>query len=588
MHSRRDWAAVLTLAVVSLVTFSPAISCQFVNLDDSTYVVQNKSVKAGLSAGGVAWAFTTFDSANWHPLTWLSLQLDATLWRRPDGEPAPAGFHLTNVLLHAANAGLLFLALRGLTGCYWRSVAVALFFAVHPLRVESVAWVAERKDVLSAFFGLLALWAYAGYVRGLSTRRYLAVVIPFVLSLLAKPMLVTLPCLLLVLDWWPLARARSTSAWVRLAIEKLPLFVLAALSSVVTVQAQAEGGAIRTLECFTPVVRAENAVVSYAVYLGKTAWPVGLSVFYPHPVYGYDGPVGPSSTEVAGGLALLVAISVAAIIFRKRAPYLLAGWLWYVGTLVPVIGLVQVGGQAYADRYTYIPQIGVLLALCWGAADLARAWPRTLISATAVAAAVLAVLSVGQLRVWQNSYSLWEHAYHVVEAQRTGVGTDVFRMSEVVEEERQRFVFDFNGTRSVGSQTFVHRGYHGDIVAGPMDFSSRALRHVHRGNARHLLRGRGIDAHHLGMRVRTAYDFAVKHAGAMDVIGVLGAAGNLVRAIDARDALADQRALFGRRPAVFVGFVGHLMPLSSQPPASRQRGFRRRCHSGRSCRPARA
>jgi tetratricopeptide (TPR) repeat protein len=414
MHSRRDWAAVLTLAVVSLVTFSPAISCQFVNLDDSTYVVQNKSVKAGLSAGGVAWAFTTFDSANWHPLTWLSLQLDATLWRRPDGEPAPAGFHLTNVLLHAANAGLLFLALRGLTGCYWRSVAVALFFAVHPLRVESVAWVAERKDVLSAFFGLLALWAYAGYVRGLSTRRYLAVVIPFVLSLLAKPMLVTLPCLLLVLDWWPLARARSTSAWVRLAIEKLPLFVLAALSSVVTVQAQAEGGAIRTLECFTPVVRAENAVVSYAVYLGKTAWPVGLSVFYPHPVYGYDGPVGPSSTEVAGGLALLVAISVAAIIFRKRAPYLLAGWLWYVGTLVPVIGLVQVGGQAYADRYTYIPQIGVLLALCWGAADLARAWPRTLISATAVAAAVLAVLSVGQLRVWQNSYSLWEHAYHVV------------------------------------------------------------------------------------------------------------------------------------------------------------------------------
>jgi tetratricopeptide (TPR) repeat protein len=412
MHSRRDWVAAAVLALVSVVTFSPAISCEFVNLDDSTYVIQNKSVKVGLSPRGVAWAFTTFDSANWHPLTWLSLQLDATLWRKPDGEPAPAGFHLTNVLLHAVNVGLLFLTLQALTGGYWRSAAVALLFAVHPLRVESVAWVAERKDVLSAFFGLLALWGYAWYVHDPSRRRYLAVAIPFMLSLLAKPMLVTLPCLLLVLDWWPLGRARAAQDWMRLAIEKLPLVVLSILSSVVTVQAQAEGGAIRTLEYFTPAARAENAVVSYAVYLAKTAWPFGLSVFYPHPVYGYDGNVGPSPAQVAGSLVLLLAISVAAVVLRRRAPYVLTGWLWYVGTLVPVIGLVQVGGQAYADRYTYLPQIGVLLAVCWGVADLARA--RLAMSAAMVVAAALAVLSVGQLQVWQNSFLLWDHAYRIV------------------------------------------------------------------------------------------------------------------------------------------------------------------------------
>jgi tetratricopeptide (TPR) repeat protein len=394
--------------------FSPALACEFVNLDDSTYVIQNKSVKAGLSAQGLAWAFTTFDSANWHPLTWLSLQLDATLWRKADGEPAPAGFHATNILLHAANAGLLFLTLRALVGCFWRSAAVALLFAVHPLRVESVAWVAERKDVLSAFFGLLALWSYAWYVRGPSKQRYVVVAVFFLLSLLAKPMLVTLPCLMLVLDWWPLGRAGSAKDWSRLVVEKIPLFVLCALSSAITFLAQAEGGAVKSLQGFTLQARLENAVVTYVIYLAKTAWPTGLAVFYPHPAYGYDGKPGPSAAAVAGGLVLVVVISVLAVALRRRAPYLLTGWLWYVGTLVPVIGLVQVGGQAFADRYTYFPQVGILLAVCWGVADIARVGPRVVIAAAAIAAAALAFLTVGQLQVWQNSYSLWDHAYRVV------------------------------------------------------------------------------------------------------------------------------------------------------------------------------
>jgi tetratricopeptide (TPR) repeat protein len=333
-------------------------------------------------------------------------------------------------LLHAANAALLFLALRGLTGAFRRSAAVALLFAVHPLRVESVAWVAERKDVLSACFGLLALWAYAGYARRPSALRYGAVLAAFVLSLLAKPMLVTLPCLFLVLDWWPLRRAATadeppakahatgiTTApsarlsaladWRRLVVEKVPLFALVAGSALVTFRAQSAGGAVSGLRTFPLPVRLGNAAVGYLTYLSDTFWPTGLAVYYPHRSYPWGGGLAPA--VVATAALLLLAVTAAAVALRRRAPYLLTGWLWYVGTLVPVIGLVQVGGQAYADRYTYFPQIGVLLAVCWAVADLARGRPRAALSATAVAAIALASLTLGQLQVWRNSRALWEH-----------------------------------------------------------------------------------------------------------------------------------------------------------------------------------
>jgi tetratricopeptide (TPR) repeat protein len=399
-NSRRDWLAALGLAGIALAVFAPTIGYKFINFDDPTYVTDNPLVCRGLSLEGVVWAFRTFRLANWHPLTWLSFQLDATLWG-----PDPVGFHLTNVLLHAANAALLFLALRALTGAFWRSIAVALLFAVHPLRIESVAWVAERKDVLSGFFGLLALWAYAGYVRSMSSKSYALVFLAFLFSLLSKSMLVTLPCLFLVLDWWPL---RRTEGWRRLVVEKLPLIALVFAISIVTMQAQESRGARKGLDRYPPLARVENATIAYGTYLAKTACPTGLAIFYPHPLY--PGGPGLSHGAAATAVVLLLALSVAAIALRRRAPYLLTGWLWYLGTLVPVIGLVQVGGQAYADRYTYFPQIGVLLACCWAAADLLKAHERVAMVAAGTVAAALAAVTLVDLPVWSDSRTLWEHA----------------------------------------------------------------------------------------------------------------------------------------------------------------------------------
>jgi Flp pilus assembly protein TadD len=396
---------------VAFALLAPAIGYEFVNLDDFQYVTQNPDVLAGLSPEGTRWAFTTFRNSNWHPLTWLSLQLDASLWRLKDGKtPDPRGFHLTSVLLHAANAALLFAALRALTGAYWRSAAAALLFAVHPLRVESVAWISERKDVLSTLFGLLALWAYAAYAGRPSVGRYLAVAAAFAGSLLAKPMLVTLPCLLLVLDWWPLGRMGGGGRQVaRLAVEKLPLVALAAASCIVTVLAQRSGKAVIGVETFPPGVRLENAAVSYVTYLSKTLWPAGLAVYFPHPALRYADSAGLSHVAAAGAAVVLVVLSAVAVALRRRAPYVLAGWLWYLGALVPVIGLVQVGNQAYADRYTYFPQVGILIALCWGAADLARHRAGVALAAAVAAAAVLAVLTHEQLGVWRDSLALWDH-----------------------------------------------------------------------------------------------------------------------------------------------------------------------------------
>ncbi len=396
---RRGLLAAAALAGITFAAFAPSLRCDFINFDDPFYVRNNPQVQGGLSREDIGWAFTTYHMGNWHPLTWLSLQLDAALWGT-----GPFGFHLTNVLLHAANAALLFLALRSLTGASWRSAAVALLFAVHPLRVESVTWVAERKDVLSVFFGFLALCAYSGYARAPAAGRYLAVGVALALSLMAKPTFVTLPCLLLVLDGWPLARARALRDWGRLAAEKLPLFALVAAASAVSVEAQAGQGAVMGLETYPPRARAGNAAVSYVTYLTKTVWPTDLAPFYPHP--GASLP----HLKVTGAALLLAALTVAAVTLRSRAPYLLTGWLWYLGTLVPVIGLVQVGDQAYADRYTYFPQVGIVLAAVWGAADLAGARPRLALAAAGAVAVVLAALTWDQEQFWRDSASLWEHS----------------------------------------------------------------------------------------------------------------------------------------------------------------------------------
>jgi Flp pilus assembly protein TadD len=433
------------LAASVLLVYSPSFSHGFVNIDDPSYVFQNPRVQTGLSADGTRWAFTTFDCGNWHPLTWLSLQLDSTLY----GGPKPGGFHLTNVLLHAANTLLLFLVLGRMTGAVGRSAVVAALFALHPLHVESVAWVAERKDVLSTLFWMLTLAAYLHYVRRPGARRYLLVVLALGLGLMAKPMLVTLPCVLLLLDYWPLGRLESEirnpksetnpktqirnskprvtplldfgfgvldlfriSSFRFRILEKLPLFALALASCGVTFLAQLRAEAVAPLEAFPLTVRVGNALLAYVGYLGKMLWPTRLAVYYPHPGAAL------SVAVALGAGVLLVVITVLVLGPGRRRPYLAVGWLWYVGTLVPVIGLVQVGGQAMADRYTYVPLIGVFLMLTWGAADLAAAWRLPRLCLIAAGAAVLfacAALTWVQVGYWKSSLELWARAAAVTD-----------------------------------------------------------------------------------------------------------------------------------------------------------------------------
>lgn len=358
---------VLFLVAATVVVFWQILGHEFINYDDSLYVTENKHVWAGPTRGGLVWAFTTFHHANWHPLTWLSHMLDCRLFGLD-----PMGHHLTSLLLHIANTLLLLVVLRRMTGSLWRSAFVAALFAIHPLHVESVAWVAERKDVLSTLFWMLTMWAYVRYTESPKLWRYLSVVLFFALGLMAKPMLVTLPFVLLLLDYWPLRRLASGTTEVderarparRLIWEKTPLFALAAASGIVTYLAQQKGEAVSSLEAFPMGIRVANAVVAYVTYIGKTVWPRGLAVFYPHP-----GDTLPAWQVLGAGL-VLACISILAIRTARRRPYLAVGWLWYLGTLVPVIGLIQVGMQAMSDRYTHVPLIGIFVVVAWGIPDL--------------------------------------------------------------------------------------------------------------------------------------------------------------------------------------------------------------------------
>jgi len=399
--------AILLLIVILVLVYAPATGFPFVNFDDNEYVTDVPQVQQGLTWGSVMWAMTTLEAAFWHPLTWLSHILDYQLFGLN-----PAGHHLTSLLLHLANVLLLFGVLHQMTGAVWRSALVAALFALHPLNVESVAWVAERKNVLSTFFWLLTMGAYVGYVRKPSWQRYVGMMGILVLGLMAKPMLVTLPCVLLLLDYWPLGRLGKEWKELprrlpRLVLEKLPLFIPVAAASVLAIQAQSQAGSLPSWEGLPLGTRVANAVLSYGLYLKKLVWPTDLAVFYPHPGNSWD--IG----SVALAALLLGGISLGVWWKGRSYGYLVVGWLWYVGTLFPVSGLIQVGSHAMADRYAYVPLMGLFIMLVWGMAEmgdrvrLRREW---LVGAALCPLVALAVLTSVQLSYWKSTTRLFEHA----------------------------------------------------------------------------------------------------------------------------------------------------------------------------------
>jgi len=396
----------LVLFLVVAVTFSSSLNNGFVNFDDEVYVTANPHVKTGLTLDNVKWAFQTGDTGNWHPLTWLSHMLDCQIF----GLRA-WGHHLTALLLHSVNAVLLFLVLTRMTGAMWRSLFVAVVFGLHPLRVESVAWVAERKDVLSTLFFLLTVWCYARYT-SVRTARYsygLALFF-FALSLMAKPMMVTLPFLLLLLDYWPLGRFKTKQV-LPLVMEKIPFLALTVISSSVTYVVQKQGGTVASMEAVSLADRFQNAINSYGSYLGKIFYPANLCAFYPLPEHC-------SIVPVLLSLAVVLAVSVVVLVFRRKSPFLPVGWFWFLGTLVPVIGLVQVGRQAMADRYTYVPSIGVFILVAWGAYQVTRSWHLQKIVLGVAASTIVmacAAATFHQIPTWKNSDALFQRAAAVTE-----------------------------------------------------------------------------------------------------------------------------------------------------------------------------
>ena len=457
--------------------FLSATRNEFVNYDDTVYVTENPHVQGGPTWANLKWALSSGHAGNWHPLTWWSHQIDYGLYG-----PKPSGHHLTSVLLHALNALLLFLVFQRMTGATWRSLAVALLFGLHPLRVESVAWVAERKDVLSGLFFMLTLLCYVQYVRLLSARApmagffYALTLVAFALGLMSKPMLVTVPFVLLLLDGWPLDRmaCRTSQAegpamrsiYTKLVIEKLPFFLLAAVVSVVVLKVQQSGGAV--FESLPLVARAENAVVSYCRYLAKLFWPADLAVYYPH-VYSWSAAIVLSCSLV------LVVVSVAFVLLSRRRPFFLLGWFWYLGMLVPAIGLVQVGSQSMADRYSYLPIIGILVALVWGLHALTeqkRKWVIAWSTAGAAAAVVCVVLTHRQIGRWKDSETLFRHALAVTKNNTVALNNlaralgEKGRLDEATEQYREALKLDANNafaTGGLGVLAMKRRDYDGAV-----------------------------------------------------------------------------------------------------------------------------
>ncbi|MGD0600253.1 MAG: tetratricopeptide repeat protein [Terriglobales bacterium] len=422
----------LLLALTTIALYNSVTRAPFLNLDDQVYVTDNPQVRAGLTWNTVVWTFRTPEALDWHPMTWLSYALDSQMFGLN-----PAGYHTTSVLLHAANAVLLFLLLESATGLAWRSLAVAALFALHPINVESVAWIAERKTVLSMLFFLLALAAYGWYTRRPGIGRYLAVTVAYALGLMSKAQVITFPFALLLLDYWPLGRlaphparphevggepavaAAGLSFW-KLLGEKVPWFALSAVSAVITLKT---GGAAFNYMVLTDLTRAKlslwlrlgNAALSYVKYLEKAFWPVNLAIVYPHLGRGISIPRAVLSAFAIG------AVSILALIFRRRRPFLV-GWFWFLGTLVPMIGLVDIGVHAMADRYAYIPLLGIFVIVSWGAADLIKRWHVPTGVAAAGTVAILLALGIAlhrQVGYWSDNVSLWTHTLEITEANFT-------------------------------------------------------------------------------------------------------------------------------------------------------------------------
>jgi len=403
------FAICAALIAITWAVFGRTLGHEFVNFDDPNYVSENPQIHAGLNWQSIVWAFTHVHSHNWHPLTTMSHMLDWQLFGAK-----PGAHHFVNALLHSATAVLLFFLLAqltrspGRTGTIWSSAFVAAVFAIHPLHVESVAWISERKDVLSGLFFVLTLLAYLYYTRKPNIARYLRVSILFACGLMAKPMLVTVPIILLLLDYWPLERFGKLSAK-KLIAEKIPLLVLAIGSAVATLIVQSEGVGLVPLEVLPLSWRITNALAAYLVYIWQMIWPADLALIYSHPG---KLPIW----QVAGAAVVLIAVTLGVLALRKRSPYLMVGWGWYVIMLLPVIGVVQVGGQAHADRYTYLPQIGLCLAATWGVIDLAtfRRYPAVILgAAAAIIISALAVRAADQVSYWHDSERLWRHALAV-------------------------------------------------------------------------------------------------------------------------------------------------------------------------------
>ncbi len=411
--AQKKLLVVLLLCALTAIAYWPLARSGFVDYDDTDYVTENLKIQDGLTASGVAWAFTTSHAANWHPVTWLSHMLDIQVY-----DLHPLGHHLTSLAFHVLNSALLFLLLSLMTGAFWRSAFVAALFALHPAHVESVAWVAERKDVLSTFFGLLAIWSYARYAMATppASRKklfYVLSLLLFALGLMSKPMLVTLPFVLLLLDFWPLGRIHtppiSSKTLAPLLIEKIPFLLLTVASSIVTFLVQHAGGATVSTAQLPLAARGANVLVSYIRYLGELFWPTNLAVFYPRPT---EWPVW----QIAGSASLLAVLTALALRAALSRRYLTVGWFWFLGTLVPVIGLVQVGDQSIADRYTYIPSIGIFIAGAWGAEEIARRHASFKVPFSAGAICVLAgflFLTQRQAQVWTSTETLFRHAVEV-------------------------------------------------------------------------------------------------------------------------------------------------------------------------------
>jgi protein O-mannosyl-transferase len=400
----RNVAACLLIFAAVVALYYPVISHPFTDYDDDSYVTQNTHIREGITWNTIRWAFESSDNANWHPLAWISHALDIEFFGLQ-----PSGHHATSLVLHGLNSVVLFLLAFFATKRFGPSLVLALLFAVHPINVESVAWVAERKNVLSSFFFLLTLGAYGWYQRSPHWTHYAVVVIFFICGLMAKPMLVTLPFVLLLVDYWPLERMEDKGSFWKLAREKIPLFALSFASCVVTFEVQKAGRAFHPATQFPLDVRFENAIVAYALYLWKMVWPAKLAVFYPHP-----GPAIGLWKVISSGFVLAVITSLT-LTFRRQK-YLMTGWLWFLGTLVPVIGIVQVGDQAMADRYAYIPLLGLFIMATWASADFFQSQKSS--CAVSVAMAVVALLaysfvSIRQIGYWSSNLDLWSHALTV-------------------------------------------------------------------------------------------------------------------------------------------------------------------------------